>query len=144
MEQDYGTLCPDMWKKPNSWCRLNNSWKSICLIKILAIAYILFLNTILAFSLLQHVCLYFVCYSLHIDQGYGTVLPYTLSTCVVKRMYVYLMNMSCTLLWQINPVGFQSLWVCCKYIWTYANKIILSLVKFSLIHMQKGTLMCWN
>ena len=32
--------------------------------------------------------------------------------------------MSCILLWQINPVGFQSLHGCCKNGWTYVNKTI--------------------
>ena len=55
------------------------------LYKNLGIEYVLFLNTMLVFSLLQSVCLYFVCYSLHRDQWYGAVFLCTLSTCFVTK-----------------------------------------------------------
>ena len=48
-------------KESNFWCHLINSLKMTWLIEILGIEYVLFLNTMLVFSLLKHACFYFIC-----------------------------------------------------------------------------------
>ena len=110
-----------MLKKAISWCHFCNSSKIVWSIEILGIEYVLF-PTMLAFSLLKHVCLYFICYYFRSDQWWATVLFCTLLICAVRRGLFYLIDMACTLLWRINSVGFQSLHGCCKYWWTCVSK----------------------
>ena len=129
MEKYYGTLCLVVLKNQIIWCHLRNSSRIFWSIGILGIEYVLILNTMLVFRLLKHVCLYFICYYLNRGQLCGTALFCTLLTYVVKKRTFYLIDMSCTLLWQINPVGFQSLRVFCEYRWTYVIKTFLNWIQ---------------
>ena len=52
-------------KESNSLVSFKKQLKIIWLIEILGIEHVLFLNTMLVFSLLKHVCFYFICSYLH-------------------------------------------------------------------------------
>ena len=98
----------------------------ISLIEIWGTEYVLFPNTMLVFSLLEHDCLYFICYYLHRDQWCGSVLFCTLQTCVVK-MRPFLCDKHAMYFVVTNNPSWVSVTAWLLLIWMkYVNKTFLS------------------